>query len=334
MENQESPENGLGIKNKKPTIQETVAALLIWQGNVLPATVFYGLSDLTSDEISTFESTWLQLSPDRRREILIQLTEASESNFELGYRELGFMALKDDEERVRKAGIELLWEDESTELMSKFIDMAQFDESSEVRATAASALGRFILLGEYEEIPEQDAVRAQDAVIGLLNDQQEDLEVRRRSLEAISNSSHDIVPEAIEEAYHSDERLMQVSAVFAMGRSYDQRWRDIVLKEMKNNDSEIRYEAARAAGELEIDEAIPSLAEIAVNDEREIKEVAIWSLGEIGGRKAMRILSALAEDAEEADDNELLEVVEDAIGNASLFDELEIDDEDESYLLN
>ncbi len=332
MENREYPQNELQPDTKKPTLEATLAALHIWEGSILPSTVYYGLSGLKSDEVEQFKSAWTKLSSELRTQILVQLGEVSEANMEFDYRELGLIGLKDGEAQVRKAAVELLWEDESLGLMSLLIDMAQYDESSEVRAAAASALGRFILLGEYEEIPEQDAAKAQDAVIGLINDQHEDVTVRRRALEAISHSSHDIVPEAIEEAYHSGERLMQISAVFAMGRSYDQQWRDTVLKEMKNNDPEIRYEAARAAGELEIGESVRSLAELALDDEREIKEVAIWSLGEIGGREAMRILSALAEDAEEADDDDLLEIVEDAIGNASLFDGLEIDDD--SYLLN
>lgn len=333
MENQEYPHEEFQSDNKKPTLEQTIAAIHMWEGSVVPSTLVYGLSGLTGAELEQFQLTWSQLSPDTRNQLLVQLTETAEANIEFDYRELALLGLKDGEAQVRKTAIELLWEDESIELMSRLIDMAQYDESSEVRADAVSALGRFILLGEYEEIPEQEAAKAQDVVINLLNDQNEDINVRRRSLEAISNSSHDIVPEAIEEAYHSGERLMQVSSVFAMGRSYDQRWRETVLKEMKNNDPEIRYEAARAAGELEIDEAIRSLAELAVDDEREIKEVAIWSLGEIGGRESIRILSALAEDAEEAEDEELLEVVEDAIGNAALFDELEIDDDD-IYLLN
>jgi len=126
------------------------------------------------------------------------------------------------------------------------------------------------------------------------------------------------VPEAIEEAHESDEQLMRVSAVFAMGRSYDERWNETVLREMRNDDPEIRYEAARAAGELEIEEAVTLLGQIAVVDEREIKEVAIWSLGEIGGSQAVRLLTALAEDAEEAEDEDLKEAIEDAIGYASM----------------
>jgi HEAT repeat protein len=103
-----------------------------------------------------------------------------------------------------------------------------------------------------------------------------------------------------------------------MGRSCDEQWEEIVLKELSSLDPEMRFEAARAAGELTLTDATPQLARLARGTDREIKEVAIWSLGEIGGNAALRVLNTLAAEAREADDNDLLEMIEDAIGSASL----------------
>ncbi|MBI1277046.1 MAG: hypothetical protein GC179_02850 [Anaerolineaceae bacterium] len=304
----------------KPSIDEVVTALQQAndEGQHVSTAVYYGLSDLDNTSLQILEPVWNTLSSEFKRKIIVELAEASELNFDFNYEALGYLALDDADGIVRSAAIDLLWIDESIGLMSRLIDLVENDESSVVRARAASELGRFILLGEYEEIPEAEATRAQDAVINLLNDEVEDIQVRRRALEAISNSSLEFVAEAIQEAYESDEHLMRVSAVYAMGRSYDPRWNETIIREMRNDDSEIRYEATRAAGELEIEEAVTLLGKIAVADEREIKQVAIWSLGEIGGSQAMRLLTALAEDAEEAEDEDLKEAVEDAIGYASM----------------
>jgi hypothetical protein len=57
---------------------------------------------------------------------------------------------------------------------------------------------------------------------------------------------------------------------------------------------------------------------LALGDDREIQLVAIWSLGEIGGKESMRVLEFLLGKAEEDEDDDLEEAVEDAIGNASL----------------
>jgi hypothetical protein len=67
-----------------------------------------------------------------------------------------------------------------------------------------------------------------------------------------------------------------------------------------------------------------------MGNDRETQEVAIWSLGEIGGREALRILSALADDAQKAEDDELIEAVDEAISSASLVGEdLVLDDDDD-----
>jgi HEAT repeat protein len=123
---------------------------------------------------------------------------------------------------------------------------------------------------------------------------------------------------------------MQASAVFAMGRSCDSRWNEAVVQAFESDDPEIRFEATRASGELAIEEALPILARFAQEDDREIKEMAIWSLGEIGGNFPVRVLGSLAEEAADANDLELLEAIEEAIGNASLAgQDMDLDDLDD-----
>jgi HEAT repeat protein len=297
----------------------TLEALKASKDNELPtANIFYGLSGLTLNQLEQVKPVWETLSPNYRQKILQRMTDLSEANFEMDYHTIGFDCLSDKDAGVRQAAIDLLWEDESLEFMARLIDMAQWDEASSVRATAASELGRFILLGELGDLPESETIRAQDVVVGLWDDQDEDIEVRRRALEAISNCSNAIVPEAIQEAYASNQQPLRVSALYAMGRSYDERWSDIVLREIHNSDSEIRFEAARASGELELAPAVPALARLAEDHEDEIRDVSIWSLGEIGSREAVRVLERLAEQAYDAEDDTLLENIEDALANASL----------------
>lgn len=313
---------------EKPALDVTLAALRAEEPGAVAAAIYYGLSDLTDAEIKKLQPAWSALSAEYRRKVMRELAEASETDFELDYAAVGRMGLQDEDAQVRAAAVEALWIDESPELMARLIELAQWDEANEVRAAALVALGRFVLLGEYGELPEDQVTKLHEIIINLWTDEQEDLNVRRRALEAIANSSHEIVPDAIEEAYHSSERLMKISAVFAMGRSCDERWNDRVLREMSGLDAELRYEAARAAGEIGITEAVPLLGRLAMGNDRETQEVAIWSLGEIGGRDALRILSALADDAKKAEDDDLIEAVNEAISSASLIGEdLDFDDD-------
>ncbi|MCU0496950.1 MAG: HEAT repeat domain-containing protein [Anaerolineae bacterium] len=303
----------------KPDLKTTIAALEEGAAGGKPfAKIFYGLSDLNAREVAQMKAVWQTLDTDYREKLARQIAEISESDYEMDYQGIGMMLLDDPTPEVRIAGIDTLWSDESIPLMRRLMVMAQQDPAIEVQAAAVSALGRFILMGELGDLDENEAVKAQKIAIQLWKNEQLDLDVRRRALEAIANCGHEIVPGAIRQAYRSDEERMKVSAVFAMGRTYDEQWSEIVLKEIDSDQAAMRYEAARAAGELELIEAVPKLAQLLIEDDDEIAAVAIWSLGEIGGREAMRALEAMLEVAEENDDQEMIEAIEEALGNASL----------------
>jgi len=65
------------------------------------------------------------------------------------------------------------------------------------------------------------------------------------------------VREIIEAAYYHEDQRMRTSAVFAMGRSADPYWSDLVINELQSSRPEMRYEAAMASGELELAAATP-----------------------------------------------------------------------------
>ncbi len=314
---------------EQPDLNVTLVALAENKDGAANSTIYYGLSHLDEAALPPLASVWNDLAADYRAKLLSQLVDISEANFELDYQALAIFALDDENPEVRSAAIELLWENETVGLMNRLLELAEWDESALVRAAAAEGLGRFVLLGELGDISEADLIRIQDTVIALLMNESEAVDVRRRALEAIANSSHEIVPEAIEEAYNGPDSRMQASAVFAMGRSCDNRWDETVLQAFESYDPALRYEAARASGELEIQEAIPFLAHLAQDEDPDHRYAAIWALGEIGGNYALRVLGSLADAAQESDDEAMQEAIEESIANASLAGrELEFDLDD------
>lgn len=284
----------------------------------LPAAAIYSLSNISEEDRRRLASNWGGFPVERRRLLMERISEATETNFDMDFGEVTRLALTDLDDEVREIAIESTWIDDSTAMCNRLITMASADISPRVRAAAVSALGRFILQGELEEFDAGVARQAQNLAIKLFKNPQEDLDVRRRALEAVSNCSRPGVADMIEEGYASDQRMMRISAIYGMGRSYDHRWTDTVLREMQNDDSEIQFEAARAAGELEIKQAIPILAELISSDDREILEIAVWSLGEIGGMEATRLLEDLHEQAEEREDESLMDAIQEALETASL----------------
>lgn len=303
---------------EKPSLEVTLDAIRAGEHGNLNSTVFYGLSELSPEDADVVRDVWMALSPIYRRKLARRMAEAGETNFDLDYTAIGRIALNDPDAEVRQFAIEMLAEDRDLALMERYIDIATSDESTAVRAASASALGAFILAGELGELPEAETGKAQRAMLRLFEDQSQAVDVRRRALEALSNCGHPKVPEAIRRAYANSERRMRVSAIYAMGRTCDAAWREIVLHELGSEDPEIRFEAARAAGELELREAVAALTLLGRDSDPEIREIAIWSLGEIGGEDAMRVLRTLLREAERARDANLVEVIEDAIASAAI----------------
>ncbi len=298
------------------------------------AEVLYSLSDLDGDYLEAFHEVWLAMPVERRRSLAIWLVETAETNFELDFSAIIHPALDDPDAEVRTTAIEGVLEDCPNRVIERLMDIAQNDPFASVRATATQALGQFVLQGELGKLSTHLSDRLQDTLLSLYRNFSEDLDVRRRALEAIGNCGRVGIPELIREAYYADELPMRVSAMFAMGRSCDAQWLPQIIEELSSEYPEMRYEAARAAGELELRKALPRLAELAYEDDREIQEMAIWALGEIGGQRANQVLGDLAALADSTDDDELADAVAEAQAAASLtgdvllplFDFADLDD--------
>ena len=268
------------------------------------------LSGLDRADVERVRATWPAIDDDRRRAIVGHLDDLTESNFEVDFGSIFRIGLTDPDPGVRARSIDGLGIEDDVKLIRPLIDMLQNDASEEVRATAAGSLGRFVLAGELEDIPADTAEAVVEALREVIQDDVETIEVRRRAIEAIGYSSAEGVTDLIGEAYGDEDDRMRVSAVYAMGCSADLRWADLVLAETDAADAEMRYEAAHACGELQNPGALPALKRLLDDPDDEVREAAVWALGQIGGSESRRLLVAILEDAGAA---ELHEVAETAL---------------------
>ncbi len=261
----------------------------------------YMLSGMNREHLARFRQVWPAIETARRRLVMHSLVELTEQSFEVNFDPIFLLAMGDADSEVRAAAIDGLWENEDQALVGPLVHLLRADESLDVRAAAAMALGRFVLLGELEEIDRAPAMLAEQALLETLRDAQTDLEVRRRAVESISYSGEAGVREIIEAAYYDEDEKMQASALFAMGRSADPFWIKLLVIELDNPNPELRFEAARACGELEASAAVTQLIDMSFNDpDREVQQAAVWALGRIGGREARQALEACYESDDEA----------------------------------
>lgn len=276
----------------------------------------YSLSDMTRERFMRFQEVWPGVEVGRRRMLMRSLVELTELSFEVNFDPVFLVALGDDDSEVRAAAIGGLWENEDQALIGPLVHLLRADEASNVRAAAAMALARFVLLGELEKIDRAPAMLAEQALLETLRSAEEELEVRRRAVEAIAYSGEAGVREIIEAAFYDEDEKMQASALFAMGRSADPYWCKLLVRELDNPDPELRFEAARACGELETRLAVSRLIQMSMGDQdREVQQAAVWALGRIGGREAREALETFYE----SEDEVLSQVAAEALDEMDLF---------------
>jgi HEAT repeat protein len=201
---------------------------------------------------------------------------------------------------VRAHAIDGLWEDEDTALIKPLVGFLRSDPNAGVRAAAADSLGRFVLLGEYDRIPQQGLTDLlHDALLATIRSGTEENEVRARAIESLAYWSEEMVRDIISAAYEDEDAILRAAAIAAMGRSADTFWRKTAAGELESPDPRMRYEAAVAVGELEDKESVPRLIELMDDPDREVQGAAITSLGQIGGKTARKALQRAAESDDE-----------------------------------
>ena len=298
--------------------------LELFEAEPLPIPKLYRLSDMQPDEMALFDTGWTAV-PDERRQIIVRhLADIAEDNFIVDFTAVFIRGFNDYVAEVRMASLDGLWDTSDLKLIPPITNLLNNDPDERVQAAAAGALGHFVLMAEWGQLPER-------ILPGLIDSL---LSVRRVVLEALGPAGHPQVNQIIEEAYESRDQGMQVSAVFAMGATADRRWSATVMSELESPYEEMRAEAARAAGAIGNSDFVERLAELAYDEDVAVRLAAITSLGQIGGDEVQRILTEMLEDPEIEADDEILQTVEEAMEEAAMmageFDFVDFDfDEDD-----
>jgi HEAT repeat protein len=299
---------------------QTVLDALLDDSQPFSPHYLYLFSDIESGQLKLLLKAWPQVSLARQRALLEDLEELAEDDTLLCFDDLARALLQDPDPQVRVQALRLLWECEDAKLAPTFLEMLTEDSDSNVRAAAATALGVFIYLGEIEEITKQTLHKVEDSLLAVIHSDEDTL-VRRRALEALGWSSRPEVPALIEAASGDKNLDWKVSALFAMGRSSDERWGKQVLSNLRNRNEAIRLGALRAAGELALASARLILLDMLADEEDvETRHEIVWALTKIGGAEVNDRLVELLEMAEF--DEEETEFIEEALENLAFTEEV------------
>jgi HEAT repeat protein len=297
--------------NPEPTLADALSA--IGRGS-LGSHDLRGLSDLNREETSELDRRWLEFPEETRVRVVQHLNDLAEVSVELTFGRALRVALDDPSPAVRQLAIDALWEDMAIDLCERLLELLDDDDSQDVRAAAAQGLARYADAALNDELDPELEERIWMRLYETAIDVSESYIVKRRALESVAVfGSRPEVFELIRSAYQADDPGYHAGALYAMGRTLDKHWLDILIREIESEDAEMRYEAARATGEIGDVRAIPGLATAAIDEDSEVRQEAIMALGKIGGIGSERVLRRLQESAPASDQDAIAEALGEAV---------------------
>ena len=290
-------------------------------------------SDLDPKSMRLFLDVWKNVPVDRKTLLLDKLTAYLDEDTIVSYEDIGKALLDDPEAEVRARAFSLLSESDDPRLVDKFVEIFQGDTDLAPRLKAANLLGKFVLLGELEELNEKHLRKIEEALLSIIRSD-ENPALRRAAVEAFGYSGREDAVAIIESAFEREDPLWVSSALRAMGRAHDNRWDDSVVSKLLDADPRVRFAAAEAAGELSIEEAGPILLKMLEDEEEDdnVTMAAIWALSQIGGEDARAYILNMLDNT---DDEDVAEFLEDALDNLDFneqlnrFDMLSLDEDDD-----
>lgn len=293
---------------------------LLDESKIFPVTFLQFFSDIEPDNLAGLKEFWPLVSDNRKVALLQELEESLETDTLVNYEDFAFLAVKDPIPTIREQAIRLFWDSDNYRIIPLLIETMETDSDSNVKAAAAEILGHFELLAVLEEIPQKYLPRIENALWKAYQSGEKN-NLTLRALESLGYSEDERVPEIIRSAFTSDDTNSIASALLAMGRSVDNRWKQQILNSLDNEEFLVRIAAIRAAGELELKESRVPLVNIIADEKNDadLRYAAIWALSNIGGKE---IKQYLEQRLEESVDEEEAEVLEEAIENMALMDDV------------
>ena len=220
------------------------------------------------------------------------------------------------------------------ELAEALLSILRSDEEpATLRAQAAISFGPALesadegtFDGDPEGVPISDDTfgKIRNMLHGLYMDTDVPKEVRRRILEASVRSPRDWHQLAIPSTYASDDAEWKLTAVFCM--SWVEGFDGQILEALKSENPEIHYEAVRAAGNWELDEAWQHVVELvkSADTDKSVLLAAVEAVASIRPEEAGEIL----DDLTDSEDEDIVDAAEEAIAMAEGDLAAERDDDD------
>ena len=202
----------------------------------------------------------------------------------------------DDDETIRSLALSGLASCETAGATATLLAVARSaEETADVRREAVSALGEVAMRVELGWASGEAAGDVGDVLRTIAEDPLEDERIRAEAVSAVGVFDAPWVRDLVEAAFQSDDDVLHLGAVQAMGRSADVSWLSVLEGVLVGEDEDERLAAAQAIGEIGSEDGAPMLIELFHDPSASetLLHAAVTALGEIGGEEAIEELQQL-----------------------------------------
>ena len=251
------------------------------------------ISSINKKQLEVFFKTWKGISKTRKIDLLKKFILLSEENVELDYSQIFIRFLTDEEPEINQLSLEGLWEYEGREIIDPVISLLDKIHSVEVRISAISLLGIYIMHALDKKIIKRDA----DKIINqlkLIFKNEKDINIRKKVLEAISPYGDEEINIFINQTYKSNNIEFKKSAIFSMGQTYNEKWLPKILSELDSINPCIRFEAVNAYAKLCNSNNISPIVKLIKDNDHEIRIATLNAIGVIGGETSIKFLETIS----------------------------------------
>ena len=276
------------------------------------------LSDLSPERSAELRAVLSAMETEKRIAFFEQMVISGEEYYEYNFAPIAEIGLEDENGAVRAASIRTLGFENSRKIGEKMLNAASNDPDENVRIAAIDILGQYMMEAEFGERIPVSRKALNETLAGLLEN--ESPAVRRAAVVSYSVSEDERVKGLISGYFEGKDPDDLIAALRAARISLAGDWNRNILSLIQHADEDISSEAIRAAGSLQLREALPALYEIISRFDRISPELLLTvtdALAEIGDESALDVLETLGEAAVDMD-GEITDAVDDCIDTLNM----------------
>lgn len=271
------------------------------------------LSDLNAERAARLRMVLAELAAEPRAAFYQGMHKSCMNYFEYDFTPIAKIGIEDPDGAIRAASIHVLGFEDSREIGSLILQKALEDPDERTQIAAIEILGQYMYESAIENRIPVSKGKLHETLEKLIENKNK--AIRRAAVVSYAISEKERVKEIISGYLAGTDREELIAGLTAVRHALGEDWDESVLELMRHEDEDVSIEAIRAAGALQMKEALPALYEILSRFDRispDLLITAAEAVAEIGDEGSLDVLETLGEAVVDMD-SEITDAIDDCI---------------------